>query len=179
VAVNLSARDFEDPELPDRVEDALRRWDVDPGDLKLEITESALMAQAARSLETLTRLRDMGLRLAIDDFGTGYSSLAYLKRFPVHEIKIDRSFVADISADHAAAAIVRSTIELAHRLGRTVVAEGAEDGPTVDLLAAFGCDAIQGFHYSRPVPPEEVARWLVAASWVLPDKASGAAVLVS
>ena len=179
VAVNLSARDFEDPELPDRVGDALRRWGVDPGDLKLEITESALMAQAERSLETLTRLRDMGLRLAIDDFGTGYSSLAYLKRFPVHEIKIDRSFVADICADQSAAAIVRSTIDLAHRLGRTVVAEGAEDGPTVDLLAAFGCDAIQGFHYSRPVAPEEVARWLVGTSWVLPDEASGAAVLVS
>ncbi len=167
VAVNLSARDFQDPQLPDRVQAALRRWSVPATDLKLEITESAVMAEPARSLETLERLRDMGVQLSIDDFGTGYSSLAYLKRLPVDEIKIDRSFIVDITGDAGAAAIVRSTIELAHGLGRWVVAEGVEDQETVDLLLSFGCDTVQGFFFSKPLPAADVEKRLLEASWVL------------
>ncbi len=172
LAINLSARDFQDPLLPEHVEEALRRADVPPGHLKLEITEGVVMAEAARSLETLSYLHDMGVQLSIDDFGTGYSSLSYLKRLPVDEIKIDRSFVIDISADSGAAAIVRSTIELAHNLGRTVVAEGAEDEATVALLASFDCDSVQGYYYSGAVPVAKVDHRLDAGEWVLGDGAA-------
>ncbi len=157
LAVNLSARDFQDPELPGHVEAALIRRGMTPAQLKLEITESVVMADAARSLETLTALRTMGVRLSIDDFGPGYSSLAYLKRLPVDEIKIDRSFVIDLVADADTSAIVRGTIDLAHDLERTVVAEGVEDEPTAALLSAYGCDAAQGYYYTRPLAAEEMA----------------------
>ena len=167
IAVNLSARDFQDPQVPERVAAALRKWDVPATELKLEITESAVMAEPARSLEIFRRLREMGVKLSIDDFGTGYSSLAYLKRLPVDEIKIDRSFVLDITADTGSAAIVRSTIELAHSLGRTVVAEGVEDQATVDLLASYGCDSVQGYFFSKPLPASDVERRLVDLSWAL------------
>ena len=167
VAVNMSARDFQDADLPDHVTDALRRCDMEPGRLKLEITESVIMVEAARSLETLATFRKMGVRLSIDDFGTGYSSLSYLKRLPVDEIKIDRSFVIDIVSDHGASSIVRATIELAHNLRRTVVAEGVEDQATVALLVSFGCDAVQGYYFTRPVAADEMARLLTGTpTWV-------------
>ena len=167
IAVNLSARDFEDPLLPGQIAEALRRWGVPARHLKLEITEGVVMAEAERSLETLTRLSEMGVRLSIDDFGTGYSSLSYLRRLPVDEIKIDRSFVIDIVADRGTAAIVRSTIELSHSLGRTIVAEGVEDEATIKLLASYGCDSVQGYSFSPAIPASEVDENLRTRKWTL------------
>ena len=170
IAVNLSGRDFEDPLLAEQIEDALGRAGVPPDQLKLEITEGVVMAETARSLGSLAALHDMGVGLSMDDFGTGYSSLSYLKRLPVDEVKIDRSFVADISGDQGSAAIVRSTIELAHDLGRTVVAEGVEDRETVELLAAFGCDAVQGYYYGRPIPAADAEGMFVSGAWRLAER---------
>jgi diguanylate cyclase (GGDEF)-like protein len=160
VAVNLSMRNLHDPEIADMIRKLLSRWGVPAGCLTIEITESSLMADAARAMEVLSRLRCMGVSISIDDFGTGYSSLAYLKRLPVHELKIDKSFVAHMARDDNDAAIVRSTVSLAHDLGLQVVAEGVEDQPTWDLLVALGCDVAQGYFISRPLPPLVLGEWL-------------------
>jgi diguanylate cyclase (GGDEF)-like protein len=151
IAVNLSMRDLHDPELPDTVDQLLRHWQVEPRQLAVEITENGLMADPARALQTITGLRVMGIRIAIDDFGTGYSSLAYLKRLPVDELKIDRSFVRDLATDDDDLAIVRSTISLGHDLGLMIVAEGIEDAGTADLLRRLGCDIAQGYFIGRPM----------------------------
>jgi len=143
----------------------LKRWGVPPVRLVVEITESSLMADAARAMEVLSRLRSMGVGISIDDFGTGYSSLAYLKRLPVDELKIDKSFVQHMAADDNDAAIVRSTIGLAHDLGLRVVAEGIEDEATWTLLAELGCDVAQGYFVSRPLPAAELGGWLQASRW--------------
>jgi EAL domain-containing protein (putative c-di-GMP-specific phosphodiesterase class I) len=165
VAVNLSMRNLHDPEIADMIRRRLLRWGVPPESLTIEITESSLMADAARAMEVLNRLRAMGVGVSIDDFGTGYSSLAYLKRLPVHELKIDRSFVAHMATDENDAAIVRSTIGLAHELGLSVVAEGVEDQDTWDVLANVGCDVAQGYFISRPLPPLVLGEWLASAAW--------------
>jgi diguanylate cyclase (GGDEF)-like protein/PAS domain S-box-containing protein len=159
VAVNLSAHDLQDVELPGWLTELLARWEVGPEWLKLELTESALMSDPDQAMEVLTRLCGLGFRIAIDDFGTGYSSLGYLKRLPAHEIKIDRSFVADMAAHDRDRAIVRSTIDLGHNLGLAAVAEGVEDQRTLDLLSGLGCDLAQGFFLSRPLPGTMVADW--------------------
>jgi diguanylate cyclase (GGDEF)-like protein/PAS domain S-box-containing protein len=159
VAVNLSAHDLQDAELPTRVSELLTRWNIDAEWLKLELTESALMADPTQALQVLTELCELGVRIAIDDFGTGYSSLGYLKRLPAHELKIDRTFVADMAAQERDHAIVRSTIDLGHNLGLEAVAEGVEDQRTLDLLSGMGCDLAQGFFLSRPLPAERVAEW--------------------
>jgi diguanylate cyclase (GGDEF)-like protein len=151
IAVNLSMRDLHDPELPETVAHLLRSWNVPPSRLAVEITENGLMAEPARALQTVSALRGMGIRVAIDDFGTGYSSLAYLKRLPVDELKIDRSFVRDMAEDRDDLAIVRSTISLGHDLGLSIVAEGIEDAATWELLQQLGCDVAQGFYLGRPV----------------------------
>jgi EAL domain-containing protein (putative c-di-GMP-specific phosphodiesterase class I) len=117
------------------------------------------MADPVRAIEIVTRLCAMGLRLAFDDFGTGYSSLAYLKRMPVSELKIDRSFVRQLVSDEDDAVIVRSTISLGHDLGLSVVAEGVEDQATWDQLRMLDCDVIQGYHVSRPLPADQLTRW--------------------
>jgi diguanylate cyclase (GGDEF)-like protein len=166
-AVNLSRRNLHDPELPDQVAHALENCDIPPGRLVLEITESAIMANPARAMEILTRLSDMGVRLSIDDFGTGYSSLASLRKLPVNEIKIDRSFVKDMAVNEDDAMIVRLTIELAHNLSLKVVAEGVEDQLTLDRLAALGCDSAQGYYICRPLPVEGLKRWLKDSPWGL------------
>jgi diguanylate cyclase (GGDEF)-like protein/PAS domain S-box-containing protein len=160
VAVNLSMLNLHDPQLPEIIGDLLRRHGVPAGELTVELTESHLMADPARALDIVTRLCAMGVRLAVDDFGTGYSSLAYLKRLPVSELKIDRSFVRQLVTDEDDAAIVRSTISLGHDLGLSVVAEGVEDQATWDQLRTLDCDVIQGFHVSRPVPAEQITRWV-------------------
>jgi diguanylate cyclase (GGDEF)-like protein/PAS domain S-box-containing protein len=160
VAVNLSMRNLLDPNLADKVARLLEEW---PAQLDVEITESALMADPERALATLSALSDVGLRIAIDDFGTGYSSLAYLKRLPVDVLKIDRSFVRDLRANTNDRIIVRSTIDLAHNLGLRVVAEGVEDAVAAEVLREFGCDEIQGFYLSQPVPAREFEHWL--ADW--------------
>ncbi|MBI4497222.1 MAG: EAL domain-containing protein [Chloroflexi bacterium] len=165
VAVNLSARDPQDEQLPDYIARMLEQWGVAPTRLKVEMTESSLMADPAQALETLRRLRAMGIEIAIDDFGTGYSSLAYLRRLPVSELKIDKSFVLDMALDEGNAAIVRLTIELGHYLGLKVVAEGVESRQAWELLAALGCDAAQGYYVSHPVPAADLVRRLHSLPW--------------
>ena len=162
VGVNLSARNLLDVHLPDTVGDLLTRWEVPPSLLELEITESAILADPIRAMNILSRLHGMGLKLAIDDFGTGYSSLAYLKRLPVDELKIDKSFVQGMEDDENDAVIVRSTIDLGRNLGLRVVAEGVETAAAWNRLAALGCDVAQGYYVSRPVPAGELAAWLRA-----------------
>jgi diguanylate cyclase (GGDEF)-like protein len=158
VAVNLSARSFLDTQLAVEIPRLLRRWNVDARLLELEITESMLMADPARAEATLERLSQIGLTLSVDDFGTGYSSLANLKRLPVDVIKIDKSFVMEMAVDASDAAIVHSTIDLAHNLGLRVVAEGVESEAAWRRLRDLGCDFAQGYHLSRPLPPDAVTR---------------------
>jgi len=163
VAVNLSMWDLRDAGLPDTVAALLRAHGVPPACLRLELTESAVMGDAARALEVLARLRTLGARLAVDDFGTGYSSLAYLTRLPVDELKIDRSFVRDLAREGegaGTATLVASVVGLAHNLGLTVVAEGMEDAETLAVLTRLGCDVAQGYYVSRPLPAPELERWL-------------------
>ena len=160
IAVNVSMRNLLDPRFPDVLEEVIANTSITPGRLKLEITESAVMAEPARVLETMNRLRSDGLRFSIDDFGTGYSSLAYLQRLPVEEIKIDRTFVGQLATDSGSAAIVRATIELGGSLGLDVVAEGVEDAATWQMLNRLGCAAAQGYFLSRPMPAAEVAGWI-------------------
>ena len=159
VAVNLSAHDLLDADLPRWLAEQLEHWNVSGHWLKLELTESALMSDPTLALDVLSALCKLGARIAIDDFGTGYSSLGYLKRLPAHEIKIDRTFVADMVADERDHAIVRSTIDLGHNLGLAAVAEGVEDQQTLELLDGMGCDLAQGFFLSRPMPAADVADW--------------------
>jgi EAL domain-containing protein (putative c-di-GMP-specific phosphodiesterase class I) len=163
VAINLSMRNLQDPTLANTIAELLEQW---PAHLDVEITESALMADPERALATLSALSDVGVRIAIDDFGTGYSSLAYLKRLPVDVLKIDRSFVRDLHTHTNDRIIVRSTIDLAHNLGLRVVAEGVEDSTAAEVLRQFGCDEIQGYHLSRPVPAPDFERWL--SNWSEP-----------
>jgi len=160
VAVNVSARRLLDLAFPDEVAGLLARWQVPARLLVVEITESTIMADPQRALEVLGRLHELGVELAIDDFGTGYSSMAYLKTLPVHELKVDRSFVMQMTSSTRDAVIVRSTVDLGRNLGLRVVAEGVEDPATWDELDALGCDAIQGYHISRPVPPDDLITWL-------------------
>ena len=134
-----------------------------PDCLTLEITESSIMAEPERSLETLAQLRSIGVRLSVDDFGTGYSSLAYLRRLPVDEVKIDRSFVRDLASDDQDAAIVRAVTALADSLSLSVVAEGVEDRGAWERLAAMGCDVVQGYHVARPMPEQHVLEWVSQA----------------
>lgn len=160
VAVNLSVRNLLDPKLADMVAAQLKRWNISPEYLELEITESDIMLEPERAMRVLRSLDQMGIKLAVDDFGTGYSSLAYLKRLPVDEIKIDKSFVIGMAQDDNDAAIVDATIDLAHKLGLQVVAEGVEDVHTANLLDRLGCDYLQGFYISRPVAGDVFLEWL-------------------
>jgi EAL domain-containing protein (putative c-di-GMP-specific phosphodiesterase class I) len=160
IAVNLSMRNLLDLEFPEQVARLLDEWEVEHELLEFEITESTMLADPVRTKLILDRLSSMGIRLAIDDFGTGYSSLAYLKRLPVDEIKIDRSFVMHMSDDPDNATIVRSTIDLGKNLGLQVVAEGVETEEVWNILSALGCTIAQGYYLSRPVPPDELREWL-------------------
>ncbi len=164
IAVNLSARTLVDVDFPTQVAELLERCRVEPSLLEFEITESAMLVDPRRTKQILERLSGMGIRLSIDDFGTGYSSLAYLKRLPVSEIKVDRSFVMNMDDDEDDATIVRSTIELGRNLGLDVVAEGVENQEVWDRLKALGCTAAQGYYLSRPVPPSELQDWLLKRS---------------
>ena len=159
VAVNLSARTLQDPSLPRRIADMLAVYGVPPSFLALEITENILMSDPARSMDSLNLLHGMGVRIVIDDFGTGYSSLSYLRRLPVDELKIDRSFVSGL-LDGQDDVVVRSTIDLAHNLGLTVVAEGVESDDVQARLLALGCDAAQGTFFRAPSPAPEIRQWM-------------------
>ena len=167
IAVNVSARSLLDQALPGKVQDALDRWGVDPRFLKIEITESSIMADPAHALAILAMLQSMGVRLSIDDFGTGYSSLTHLRELPVDEIKIDKSFVIGMRTSDADAAIVRTVIDLAHNLGKQVCAEGVEDVETWRMLKELGCDLAQGFWIARPMGANALMDWLTRTSWGL------------
>ncbi|MGH8401440.1 MAG: putative bifunctional diguanylate cyclase/phosphodiesterase, partial [Gammaproteobacteria bacterium] len=160
VSVNLSALDLLNSQLPERLSTWLKTSAVSPGQIVLEITESALMRDAAYATQILNRLKACGVKLSIDDFGTGYSSLAQLKRLPVDELKIDKSFLMQLQEDNDDAVIVRSTIELAHNMGLKVVAEGVETDECMRFLHLNKCDLAQGYFISRPMTAEEFPRWL-------------------
>ncbi|MBL8517652.1 MAG: EAL domain-containing protein [Betaproteobacteria bacterium] len=160
VAINLSPRLLMDKSCPAQIEALLRRHDADPALVECEVTESSLIVDTGRVSDTLRQLHVMGLKVAIDDFGTGYSSLSHLKRLPLHALKIDVSFVTHMVANEQDAAIVASTIGLAHNLGLTVVAEGIEDEATLIRLTELGCEEGQGYWIARPMPAGEAARWL-------------------
>ena len=145
------------------VRELTETWSTPPGRLILELTESALIEASAP--EILGRLHGMGETLSIDDFGTGYSSLAYLQRLPVDELKIDKSFVTGLSTAGDDAVIVRSTIDLAHNLGLTVVAEGVEDAASKEMLVGYGCDRAQGYFFARPCAAAEFAAWLISSPY--------------
>ena len=162
VAVNLSPRSLLDHDLPDLVSGLLERFDVSPSLLRLELTESFLVADSGRSDAVLNRLSRLGVGLSIDDFGTGFSSLSYLKRLPIEELKIDRSFVSHMLDRVEDFTIVRATVELGRNLGLRVVAEGVQDRETFDRLGDFGCDEAQGFYIAKPLEPEAFWTWLSA-----------------
>jgi len=159
VSINISARDLMDAELPVRFASLLQKHGCSAEWIALEITESAIFDDPGHAIENLHLLHSLGCRLAIDDYGTGYSSLAYLRRLPLNELKIDKSFVQRMARDASDAVIVRSTIDLAHNMGLNVVAEGVEDEATLERLRALGCDMVQGFFLSKPVLPDDVVTW--------------------
>jgi EAL domain-containing protein (putative c-di-GMP-specific phosphodiesterase class I) len=160
VAVNMSPRSLLDPNLPDEVAALLEKHGTRPDRLVLEITETVVMSELGVIDDVLTTLRGLGVQLAVDDFGTGYSSLTFLTRVPVDEVKIDRSFVQRMVESAEVAAIVRTTVDLAHRLDLRVVAEGVETAEQRAALTALGCTAAQGFHFYRPMQPEQVTEVL-------------------
>jgi diguanylate cyclase len=167
VAVNISAKSLQDQTLPIKLQAALDKWKIDPRFVKVEITESSIMADPAHALAITSMLQSMGVRLSLDDFGTGYSSLSNLRQLPVDELKIDKSFVMGMSASEADASIVRTMVDLAHSLGKQVCAEGVEDEETFRRLGEMGCDLAQGYWICKPKPAEEFLQWLVDTFWGL------------
>ena len=175
VAVNISAINIQDPEFPDQVAMLLKGMTVPATRLELEVTETAVMTEPVRAVECIKKLRTLGVQVAIDDFGTGYSSMAYLKELLVAKIKIDKSFVKDMAANHHDAVIVRSTVELGHNLGMKVVAEGVESQVVWDKLKALGCDSAQGYYMGRPVGADKFTEWLRQSRWGLSPQRPGRA----
>jgi EAL domain-containing protein (putative c-di-GMP-specific phosphodiesterase class I) len=162
IAVNISAHDVADIELPDRLEQHCREAGIDPGFVTLELTETGAMREAVQMMDVLTRLRIKGFKLSIDDFGTGYSSLVQLQKMPFSEVKIDRSFVMQMIGNRDCRIIVEIITDLARRLGLRSVAEGVEDQAALDALTELGCDVVQGYHLSRPMPAERIAEFVPA-----------------
>lgn len=162
IAVNLAARQVSDPAIVRIIRDAFTATGVDPAMLKLEITESSIMVDVPRAIATLEELRQLGMKIAIDDFGTGYSSLTYLKQFPVHEIKLDKSFVDGVGSSADDSAIVAAVVNLADAVGLRVVAEGVETARQLSVLRTLGCDYGQGYLWAKPMPADAVERWLTA-----------------
>ncbi len=160
VSINLSMANLSDLSFADEILDILDQHSFSAARLKLEVTETALMEEPNNVIQALYRLNAMGLKISIDDFGIGYSSLTYLQQLPVNELKIDKSFGQSLVNDPNSVVIVRSTIDLAHKLGLYVVAEGVEDQVTLELLAQLGCDAVQGFYLSKPIPMKEMLAWV-------------------
>ncbi len=165
VAVNLSVRNLLDRDLPNQIERLLAAYGLPAASLQLEITESMIMSDPDRALATVSQLSALGVRLSVDDFGTGYSSLANLRKMPIDELKIDRSFVSPMLRDESDLIIVRSTINLGHDLGLRIIAEGVEDAATLQRLAGLGCDLAQGYHISRPMPGQAFRQWLDAGRY--------------
>lgn len=160
MAVNLSARHFQSGNLPEVVAAVLAETGMEPGRLELELTETAMMQDAAAAARTIDRLKGIGVRLALDDFGTGYSSLAYLSRFVIDQLKIDRSFVQDVASNPLNASIIEATIAMAHKLGKKVIAEGVETEGQMHFLRRQQCDEMQGYFFSKPLPADELAALL-------------------
>ncbi|HXG59236.1 MAG TPA: EAL domain-containing protein [Thermoanaerobaculia bacterium] len=167
VAINISAKSLLEQTLPAKVQAALEKWRVDPRFLKIEITESSIMADPAHALAIMSMIQSMGVRLSVDDFGTGYSSLTHLRQLPIDEIKIDKSFVGGMATSEADAAIVRTVIHLAHDLGKQVCAEGVENAETWRMLRDMGCDLIQGYWVAHPMTAPDLMAWLVESGWGL------------
>jgi EAL domain-containing protein (putative c-di-GMP-specific phosphodiesterase class I) len=159
LSVNLSVHDLRDARLSERIRGLFSTWGLPPELIQFEITESALMEDPTSTLDTLARLKELGVELYIDDYGTGYSSLSYLQKLPVDWIKIDQSFVKPMATNNDSGLIVRSTIELAHNLGLRVVAEGVESQVLWDQLGAWGCDVAQGFFVGEPMPADRFNEW--------------------
>ena len=164
VAVNVSPRALLSPDFVGEVADVLRDTGVPARRLTLEVTESSVMTDPARAIAVLHALHALGVQLSVDDFGTGYSSLAYLQRLPVHEVKIDKSFVRDLAVAAGDGAIVRAIVDLGHNLGLRVVAEGVEDARSLGVLRDLGCDTAQGYLVSRPLPPDRLLTWLTSTA---------------
>jgi len=160
ISVNISAENITSLSSPEHLSQMLKEKDLDPSLLTLEVTESVLMGQLTTSLDILTRLRIKGIKLSIDDFGTGYSSLSQLYRMPFTELKVDQSFVMNITKDDEAHGIVKTCIMLGHELNMHVVAEGVEDKETLELLGELNCDLAQGYHIARPMPAEDLIPWV-------------------
>jgi EAL domain-containing protein (putative c-di-GMP-specific phosphodiesterase class I) len=160
ISVNVSARQFRQPELVDTIRRIVAEAGIAPSILGVEITESALVDDPENAATTLARLKEMGLTISIDDFGTGYSSLSYLKRFPIDSLKIDRTFVRDIATDPDDAAIVTAVIQMAKSLKLGVIAEGVETEEQRNFLRDRGCETAQGYFFAKPLPPDQVAGWL-------------------
>jgi diguanylate cyclase (GGDEF)-like protein len=168
LSINLSMRNLIDAALPAKVDRLLTSMQVKPSKVTFEVTETAMMADPSKVMRTLQGLADLGVRLSIDDFGTGHSSLAYLQQLPVHEVKIDKSFIFPLTETQAARSIVHSVIHLAHSLDLTVVAEGVEDQATWDVLRQLGCDDVQGYFLCRPLPSDDLTAWLATRALSLP-----------
>jgi EAL domain-containing protein (putative c-di-GMP-specific phosphodiesterase class I) len=160
VAVNLFPPSLGDLDLPSQIAAALSRRDLSPSLLVVEITEDFLLSNRNRAVKVLNDLHDLGVRIAIDDFGTGYSALSYLRELPIDEVKLDRSFIAPITADRRAAEIVRTVIDLTKTLGLTAVAEGVENAETARVLTSYGCAVAQGYFCGRPLPLTELLEHL-------------------
>jgi diguanylate cyclase (GGDEF)-like protein len=160
VSLNVSAQDIENPAFSDGIATILRAQNLDPARLCLEITESGLVSETENALTNLNAIAALGLRLSVDDFGTGYATLKQLQKLPVHELKVDRSFVSGMNQNRGNQTIVRSTIDLGKRLGLRVIAEGVETVAELRALAAMGCDEIQGYYLAKPMPPAEVVGWI-------------------
>jgi len=167
ISVNLSPKDLLDPELPDRILGTLHRHGTDPADFIFEITEGCLLTDPNRTLAILNRIHGLGFGISIDDFGTGYSSLAYLKKLPVQEIKIDRSFVMEMRKNHSDKVIVKATVDLAHNLGLSITAEGIEDAEVANDLQAMGCDIGQGYYFAKGLSHQDLMEWLKVGKWPL------------
>ena len=174
MSVNVSPRQFKEPNFADTVAAVLTETNMDPSLLELEITESLIMEDVARAVAMMNRLRDLGVQLSIDDFGTGYSSLSSLKNFPVSRLKIDRSFVNMLPGEPDDCVLAKAVIALGHQLKLKVVAEGVETQSQQDFLRASDCDEMQGFHFSRPVSPEEVEKMLTRGAHALPRQVNAA-----
>ena len=158
--INLSMHNLHDYNLADQVMQSLERYRLEASSLILEITETGVMMDPNQVIEILGQLSAQGLKLSIDDFGTGHSSLVYLRRLPVHNLKVDKSFVIDMDKDEDNASIVRATVDLAHNLGLTVTAEGVETGSVYEKLREIGCDYYQGYYVGEPVDAAGIAEWL-------------------
>lgn len=171
VAINLSVHQLRQPDLVDQVQAALHAHEVSPALITLEVSEPAVMADAKASLRTFERLAQLGVHLAIDDLGTGYSSLSYLRKLPARQLKIDVGFVQDIDQEADARAIVRAAIQLAHALGRQVVAEGVETEAQQGLLRRWGCEQMQGYLFARPMPAAQLSQWVAGDE--VPARRSG------